>query len=102
MAKPCLERRFRFGQSTTGSELKTPMAIAAAARSKIEDTVLSICDEISPKHGAVSSLTGRERHWYALYTASNQEKRVDQQLRTKGIEAFLPLYSVTKRWKNRT
>src|SRR5215813_2615263 len=41
------------------------------------------------------------RHWYALYTASNQEKRVDQHLRMKGVEVFLPLYTIAKRWKNR-
>jgi transcription antitermination factor NusG len=42
------------------------------------------------------------RHWFALYTAPNHEKSVQQQLRMKGIETFLPLYTVTKRWKNRT
>src|SRR5215468_8624070 len=42
------------------------------------------------------------RRWYAVYTASNREKRVEQHLRTKGVEVFLPLYTVTKRWKNRT
>jgi len=41
------------------------------------------------------------RNWYALYTASNQEKRVEQHLRMKGVEVFLPLYTITKRWKNR-
>jgi transcription antitermination factor NusG len=40
--------------------------------------------------------------WFAVYTASNHEKRVAQHLRMKEIETFLPLYSVTKRWKNRT
>lgn len=42
------------------------------------------------------------RHWFALYTAPNHEKSVHQQLRMKDIEAFLPLYTVSKRWKNRT
>jgi|SRR5277367_6178849 len=42
------------------------------------------------------------RSWFAVYTASNHEKRVAQYLQVKGIETFLPLYSVTKRWKNRT
>jgi transcription antitermination factor NusG len=41
------------------------------------------------------------RNWFALYTASNQEKRVEQHLRLKGIEVYLPLYTVTRRWKNR-
>lgn len=40
--------------------------------------------------------------WFAVYTASNHEKRVAQYLSMKEIETFLPLYSVTKRWKNRT
>ena len=43
-----------------------------------------------------------DRRWYALYTAPNHEKRVEQQLRMKGVEPFLPLVTVTKRWKNRT
>jgi transcription antitermination factor NusG len=42
------------------------------------------------------------RHWYALYVASNQEKRAEQYLQMKGVEVFLPLCTVTKRWKNRT
>jgi transcription antitermination factor NusG len=40
--------------------------------------------------------------WFAIYTASNHEKRVAQHLGMKEIETFLPLYTVTKRWKNRT
>lgn len=42
------------------------------------------------------------RSWFAVYTASNHEKRVAQQLQMKEIETFLPQYTVTKRWKNRT
>jgi transcription antitermination factor NusG len=42
------------------------------------------------------------RHWFAVYTASHNEKAVERALRQKGLETYLPLYSVTKRWKNRT
>jgi transcription antitermination factor NusG len=42
------------------------------------------------------------KQWFALYTAANNEKRVEQHLRRRAVETFLPLYSVTKRWKNRT
>ncbi len=42
------------------------------------------------------------RHWFALYTASNNEKSVEQHLRIKGIETFLPLHTVVRHWKNRT
>jgi transcription antitermination factor NusG len=42
------------------------------------------------------------KRWFAVYTASNHEKRVAQYLEMKEIETFLPLYRVTRRWKNRT
>ena len=42
------------------------------------------------------------QHWYALYVVSNHEKRVESHLRMKGVEVFLPLFTVAKRWKNRT
>jgi transcription antitermination factor NusG len=40
------------------------------------------------------------RYWFALYIIRNHEKRVEQHLRTKGVEAFLPLSTVTKKWRN--
>jgi len=43
-----------------------------------------------------------QRNWYAVYTASNHEKKIHEQLRMRDVEAFLPLYTVTRRWKNRT
>lgn len=52
-------------------------------------------------YSANRSSLEQPRNWYALYTASNQEKRVEQHLRMKGVEVFLPLYTITKRWKNR-
>jgi transcription antitermination factor NusG len=48
------------------------------------------------------SMPNETTSWFAVYTASNHEKRVAQHLSGKQIETFLPLYSVTKRWKNRT
>ena len=48
------------------------------------------------------SISSGMRSWFAVYTATNHEKRVAQHLRVKEIETFLPLYSATKRWKNRT
>jgi transcription antitermination factor NusG len=42
------------------------------------------------------------RSWFAVHTSSNHEKRVAQHLQVREIETFLPLYGVTKRWKNRT
>jgi transcription antitermination factor NusG len=43
-----------------------------------------------------------QSNWFAVYTTSNHEKKVQQHLQMRDIETFLPLYSVTRRWKNRT
>jgi len=40
-------------------------------------------------------------HWYALYTRSRYEKKVDQLLREKGVTSFLPLNEVYHRWSDR-
>jgi len=40
--------------------------------------------------------------WYALYTRHQHEKMVDQVLTSKGFNTFLPLYSTTHNWKDRT
>src|SRR5262245_27039479 len=42
----------------------------------------------------------RER-WYAVYTRARHEKCVAEQCRQRGITAFLPLYQVQRRWKDR-
>lgn len=40
-------------------------------------------------------------HWFALYTNSRHEKWVDQELKKKKIETFLPLRIVTRHWSDR-
>jgi transcription antitermination factor NusG len=40
--------------------------------------------------------------WYALYTRHQHEKTVAHILTNKGFEILLPLYSVARRWKDRT
>lgn len=40
--------------------------------------------------------------WYALYTRPRHEKAVANVLTAKGLEAFLPLYSACRQWKDRT
>src|ERR1700757_904050 len=42
-----------------------------------------------------------EPRWYAAYTHARHEKRVDAQLRERGLESFLPLYRSIRRWKDR-
>ena len=43
----------------------------------------------------------RETRWYACYTKARHEKRVDAQLRERGIETFLPLVTRVRQWKDR-
>jgi transcription antitermination factor NusG len=46
-------------------------------------------------------LTAPERpQWFAVYTNSCQEKRVAEHCQVRNIEAFLPVYRSTRRWKN--
>jgi len=40
--------------------------------------------------------------WYALHTRHQHEKTVDRILINKGFDTFLPLYSTTHNWKDRT
>ena len=42
-----------------------------------------------------------EPRWYAIYTCSRHEKRVSEQLESKVIEHFLPLYESVHHWKDR-
>jgi transcription antitermination factor NusG len=39
--------------------------------------------------------------WFAVYTRAHHEKNVAEQLRCRGIEHFLPLYTSARRWKDR-
>jgi transcription antitermination factor NusG len=39
-------------------------------------------------------------HWFAVYTATRHEKRVAQHIQQRGIECFLPLYQVPRKWRN--
>ncbi|HID95442.1 MAG TPA: UpxY family transcription antiterminator [Candidatus Latescibacteria bacterium] len=39
--------------------------------------------------------------WYALYTRARHEKKVDFLLKSKGIESYLPLQRVLRRWSDR-
>jgi transcription antitermination factor NusG len=43
----------------------------------------------------------REERWYACYTRARAEKRVNDLLIERGIEAFLPLVPRVSQWKDR-
>ena len=40
-------------------------------------------------------------HWYALYTRSHFEKKVNFMLQEKGLESYLPVHTVLRRWSDR-
>ncbi|MGH7494587.1 MAG: UpxY family transcription antiterminator [bacterium] len=40
-------------------------------------------------------------HWYALHTRSRHEKKVDLRLKEKGLNSYLPLNTVYRRWSDR-
>ena len=42
-----------------------------------------------------------ESFWYVAHTCANREKRVGEQLLSRSVEHFLPLYASIRRWKDR-
>lgn len=42
-----------------------------------------------------------EKNWYALYTKSRSEKKVNQELTNKGFDSYLPLEKKLKLWSDR-
>ncbi|MGB7293156.1 MAG: UpxY family transcription antiterminator [Thermodesulfobacteriota bacterium] len=45
--------------------------------------------------------TLQPKSWFALYTKARHEKKVNEALAGKNLEAFLPLRNVINRWKDR-
>jgi len=41
-----------------------------------------------------------ERNWYAVYTSPCHEKQVAEHLAVRDIEHYLPLYQLSRRWKD--
>jgi len=42
-----------------------------------------------------------ELHWFAVQTRPRHEKKVAQELQTKGVLAYLPLHSALRQWSDR-
>lgn len=42
-----------------------------------------------------------ERYWYALYTRSRHEKKIELRLTMKGIDCYAPLHKVIRQWSDR-
>ncbi|MEO8759475.1 MAG: UpxY family transcription antiterminator, partial [Bacteroidia bacterium] len=43
----------------------------------------------------------QNKNWYALYVSSRQEKKVQEGLINKGIEAYTPVIKTMKQWSDR-
>ena len=43
----------------------------------------------------------RAVNWYVLYTAPRAEKKVDERLRERGVESYLPLHRSPQVWSDR-
>jgi transcription antitermination factor NusG len=54
-------------------------------------------------HSSVLALPNEyvELRWYAAHICANHERRVHEQLRLREIEAYVPTYASTRRWKDR-
>lgn len=63
--------------------------------------VATIVNGASLGEATVLSAECVEEHWYAAQTCANHEKRVLQQLSQRTVEAYLPLYTSVRRWKDR-
>jgi transcription antitermination factor NusG len=42
------------------------------------------------------------KNWFAVFTAPRHEKKVEEHLRLREIESFLPLYEKQRQWKDRS
>jgi transcription antitermination factor NusG len=42
----------------------------------------------------------RASNWFAVYTSPRHEKRVEQHLRLRDVESFLPVYRAPRQWRN--
>jgi transcription antitermination factor NusG len=60
-----------------------------------------VCLDSSALSLSSSTMFAEIPQWFAAYTCAHHEKRVAEQLRGRGIECFLPLYSTIHRWKDR-
>ena len=46
-------------------------------------------------------MTNQQKKWYAIYTKSRNEKKVNTRLIEAGIETFLPQQKILKQWSDR-
>ena len=76
---------------------------SVAPTSLSDNTVLGSLDDGSLPSAMFLPPVARsdQLRWYAVYTRSRHEKRVKDQLDSRSLESFLPLYETVHRWKDR-
>lgn len=57
--------------------------------------------DLSSQKSSFHSDSWAAERWYALYTHPRHERVVQQQLRQRDIDCFLPFYNSVRRWKDR-
>ena len=82
------------------------MSLTAATFGQLEDGTERFLGAQSPLgRTGVGNREGvevaAEVQWFAAYTSANHEKRVAQQLESREMEHFLPVYESVRRWKDR-
>jgi len=63
--------------------------------------VVGESSEVLPAVGDTRVNSSTDVCWYAMYTRSRHEKKVELQLQEKGIESYLPKQRVLRRWSDR-
>ncbi|MGB8888262.1 MAG: UpxY family transcription antiterminator [Candidatus Korobacteraceae bacterium] len=56
--------------------------------------------ETKPSPSQPQTSSGDPSEWFAAYTVPRHEKAVGRQFEARHIRSFLPLYRVSRRWKN--
>jgi len=49
----------------------------------------------------ISFIMNSSYQWYVMYTAPRSEKKVEQRLREKGLEVYLPIVEEVRQWSDR-
>lgn len=65
------------------------------------ETPMATAHDLDSRHGLGLPFDNLRPCWYAACTCANHEKCVAEQLSTRSVEHFLPLYESVRRWKDR-
>jgi hypothetical protein len=97
----------RFGVAAIELQWKSTTTVAMAEPylmsthlARPDSQTTGVSRQLGFKDGIVPTSLQRGLSWLAVYTRTRHEKSVARNLVENGIECFLPLYSVERRWSN--